>query len=83
MKDNNREIPQNATIRQEFIRCGNPECQKSHGPYFYAYWKEDKELNKRYVGKNLEVFGLGKIASCSHTFFPTNSRDYDLISMKR
>jgi len=74
MKDNNREIPQNATIRQEFIR--RPECQKSHGNYFYAYWKEHKELSKRYVGKNLEDFRLRKIASCSHTFFPTNSRDY-------
>jgi hypothetical protein len=27
------EIPLNATIRQEFIRCGNPDCQNSHGPY--------------------------------------------------
>jgi len=33
-----------------------------HGPYFYAYWKEDKKLNKRYVGKNLEDFRLRKIA---------------------
>ena len=36
--------------------------QKSHGPYFYAYWKQDKKLNKRYVGKNLEDFRLRKIA---------------------
>ena len=62
MKDNNREIPPNATIRQEFIRCGNPDCQNSHGPYLYAYWKQDKKLNKRYVGKNLEDFNLRKIA---------------------
>ena len=48
------EIPPNATIRQEFIRCGNPDCQNSHGPYRYAYWKQDKKLRKLYVGKNLE-----------------------------
>src|SRR5215831_18288921 len=62
MDDNNQEIPPNATIRQEYVKCGNPDCQKSHGPYFYAYWKHDKKLNKRYVGKNLEDFQLRKIA---------------------
>jgi hypothetical protein len=56
------EIPLNATIRQEYVKCGNPDCQKSHGPYFYAYWKQDKKLNKRYVGKNLEDFRLRQIA---------------------
>ena len=56
------EIPPNATIRQEFIRCGNPDCQNSHGPYLYAYWKQDKKLRKLYVGKNLEDFRLRKLA---------------------
>ena len=56
------EIPPNATIRQEYVKCGNPDCQNLHGPYFYAYWKQDKKLHKRYVGKNLEDFGLRKIA---------------------
>jgi len=56
------EIPLNATIRQEYVKCGNPDCQKSHGPYFYAYWKQDKKLKKRYVGKHLEDFRLRKIA---------------------
>ena len=50
------EIPLNATIRQEYVKCVNPDCQKSPGPYFYAYWKQDKKLNKRFVGKNLEDF---------------------------
>src|SRR5215831_14682177 len=62
MNDNNYNIPVNATIRQEYVKCGNPDCQKPHGPYFYAYWKQDKKLNKRYVGKNLEDFQLRKIA---------------------
>jgi hypothetical protein len=56
------EIPPNATIRQEYVRCGNPDCQNQHGPYLYAYWREDKKLNKRYVGKNFEAFRLRKIA---------------------
>ena len=50
------EIPLNATIRQEYVKCGNPDCTNSHGPYLYAYWKQDKKLKKRYVGKNLEDF---------------------------
>jgi hypothetical protein len=61
MTDNDQEIPSNATIRQEYVRCGNPDCQNQHGPYLYAYWKQDKKLKKRYVGKNLEDFGLRKI----------------------
>jgi hypothetical protein len=60
--DDNPEIPPNATIRQEYVKCGNPDCQNQHGPYFYAYWKQDKKLKKRYVGKSLEDFGLRQLA---------------------
>jgi hypothetical protein len=56
------EIPLNATIRQEYVKCGDPDCQNSHGPYLYAYWKQDKKLKKRYVGKNFEDFAIRKIA---------------------
>jgi hypothetical protein len=56
------EIPQNATIRQEYVKCGNPDCQNLHDPYLYAYWKQEKKLNKRYVGKNFEAFRLRQIA---------------------
>jgi hypothetical protein len=42
------EIPPNATIRQEY-KCGNPDCQNSHDPYLYAYWKQDRKLRKLYV----------------------------------
>src|SRR5215472_8078147 len=56
------EIPPNATIRQEYVKCGDPDCENSHGPYFYAYWKQDKKLKKRYVGKNLEDFAIRQIA---------------------
>src|ERR1700739_3754673 len=62
MTDNNFEIPPNATIRQEYVKCGNPDCINSHGPYLYAYWKQDKKLKKRYIGKNFEDFQLRKIA---------------------
>jgi hypothetical protein len=32
MTVNNPEIPPNAIIRQEYVKCGDPDCQKSHGP---------------------------------------------------
>jgi hypothetical protein len=44
------------------VKCGNADCQISHGPYLYAYWKQDKKLNKRYVGKSLQAFRLRQIA---------------------
>lgn len=37
-------IPENATIRKEFV--------KGSGPYLYAYWKENKRLRKKYIGKS-------------------------------
>ena len=30
------EIPPNATIRQEYVMCGDPDCQNQHGQYLYA-----------------------------------------------
>jgi hypothetical protein len=62
MTVNDLEIPPNATLRQEYVKCGNHDCQNSHGPYLYAYWKQDKKLKKRYVGKNFEDFAIRKIA---------------------
>jgi hypothetical protein len=45
-------IPENATIRKEYIKCGKHICQQEHGPYYYAYCKnpESKKLKKKYIG---------------------------------
>jgi hypothetical protein len=32
-----KSIPENATIRKEYIKCGNEICEQKHGPYYYAY----------------------------------------------
>lgn len=48
-------IPENATIRMEFVKCKKPNCyRQQHGPYYYAYWKdhETKKLRKRYIGRH-------------------------------
>ena len=39
-----------------------PQLGMTKSPYLYAYWKQDKKLKKRYVGKNLEDFAIRKIA---------------------
>jgi hypothetical protein len=62
MTNDDQEIPPNATIRREYVQCGNPDCQNQHGPYLYAYWKQGKKLNKKYLGKNFEAFRLRQIA---------------------
>jgi hypothetical protein len=52
-------IPMNATIRQEFIKRGKPDCIEKHGPYLYAYWKDNNNrLRKKYVGKSWEDYKL-------------------------
>lgn len=56
------DIPANATIRSEFTKCGKPNCDKLHGPYFYAYWKDGKKVKKRYIGKSWEAWENRQIA---------------------
>jgi hypothetical protein len=41
------------TYRQERVRCGRAGCTRCpHGPYWYAYWREDGRLRSRYIGKD-------------------------------
>ena len=47
-------VPPNLTYRQEEVRCGKDTCRSCpHGPYWYAYWKEDGRTRKRYIGRQL------------------------------
>ncbi len=48
------EVPKNANIRKEFVKCGKGSCNDCpHGPYYYAYWKDSatKKLKKKYIGQ--------------------------------
>jgi len=51
--DNSRNLPDNVTIREEYVKCGKSDCPRcKHGPYYYAYWKDDSgKLKKKYIGK--------------------------------
>ena len=50
-----KSIPENATIRKEYVKCGKEMCELKHGPYYYAYWKdlESKKLKKKYIGDSM------------------------------
>ena len=45
------------TYSQQYRRCGKPACPRcaaggaGHGPYWFAYWREDGRLRSRYLGK--------------------------------
>ena len=40
------------TYRLEPVRCGKAGCRTCpHGPYWYAYWRENSRLRSRYIGK--------------------------------
>src|SRR2546427_7666870 len=80
-KDNKYEIPENATIRREHIRCGNPDCQQLHGPYLYAYWKDGKRLRKKYIGKTFGDLVVRKVAKTADTT-PTKMRKITIIKEK-
>ncbi len=52
--DDEHGLPPKLTYRQEHVRCGKDACRTCpHGPYWYAYWKEDGRTRKRYVGRHL------------------------------
>ena len=58
-----KSIPENATIRKEYVKCGKTACYHGkHGPYYYAYWKdpETKKLKKKYIGQYLQSSSEGK-----------------------
>lgn len=49
-----REDVGKVSFRQEHVRCGKVTCRSCpHGPYWYAYWREDGRTRSRYVGKTL------------------------------
>ena len=48
------DIPDRATIREEYVRCSNRDCIKLHGPYMYAYWKDNGKIVKVYIGKSMK-----------------------------
>jgi hypothetical protein len=55
-KRNYKDVPPNATIRSEDVKCGKSFCFRCpHGPYYYGYWKDvNGRLKKKYIGTNFD-----------------------------
>lgn len=46
--------PLAVSYRQEHVRCGKDDCGTCpHGPYWYAYWREEGRRRKAYIGRTL------------------------------
>ena len=43
----------NVDYRQQFVRCGRDCAACPHGPYWYAYWKEEGRSRSQYIGREL------------------------------
>jgi hypothetical protein len=42
------------TYRRQTVKCGKRGCTRCpHGPYWYAYYREDGRLRSRYIGREL------------------------------
>jgi predicted ATPase/DNA-binding SARP family transcriptional activator len=52
-------VAPHVTYSQQYRRCRKPGCRlcghggSGHGPYWFAYWREDGRLRSRYLGKEL------------------------------
>ena len=43
------------SLRQQMVKCGRDNCTTCpHGPYWYAYWRENGKRRSKYVGKLLD-----------------------------
>lgn len=51
------------TYQLEYVLCGKAKCRKLHGPYWYAYWKVEQHMRKRYVGKKFHVIDRIPVAA--------------------
>lgn len=71
------------TLRQETVKCGKPDCDKLHGPYWYGYKTIGGRVRKRYFGKDkptpqklaeAEAALLGKRSPAPSTASPKKAR---------
>lgn len=55
------------TLRQQLVKCGKAGCTRCpHGPYWYAYWREDGKRRSRYVGRLEADEDLGPHAAAAN-----------------
>jgi hypothetical protein len=64
MGDDFEDDEDGVTYRLESVRCGKPNCASCpHGPYWYAYYREDGKLKSRYIGRELDKTVSGEMTT--------------------
>lgn len=64
-------LPPTLTYRQEHVRCGKAGCTTCpHGPYWYAYWREEGRTRKRYIGRHLPGEPVEEVVPAASTNEP-------------
>jgi hypothetical protein len=50
-----QDLPGTSSVRyrREHVRCGKGCGTCPHGPYWYAYWREDGRQRSQYIGREL------------------------------
>lgn len=48
------------TVQEQYRKCGKKPCStcgtgRGHGPYLYAYWRENGRIRSFYIGKELPL----------------------------
>lgn len=66
------------TYQLERVFCGKEGCSKcaqgiGHGPYYYAYWRENGKTKSKYIGKFLRNIG-GENNNMSFPTFDVDSK---------
>ncbi len=60
------------TYQRQMRKCGKASCHKcregaSHGPYWYAFWRNDEgRLRSGYIGKDLPTHLQGSAQRSEH-----------------
>ncbi len=50
------ELGPDVAIRQQMVRCGKESCTMCpHGPYVYAYWRQDGKQKSKYLGRPEDI----------------------------
>jgi len=74
------EYPEKATYREEYVKCGRPNCKRCpHGPYTYAYWRENGKLVKKYVGREPYTTSYKEQVRTRLDINPTDLRKIEFI----
>lgn len=52
--------------QRELVKCGKRNCDRWHGPYWYAYWRACGRTRKRYIGKKFrELADLSRMLTAN------------------